>query len=50
MPMNPVMIIETQRPLQIHCPFNGAEEVYCEYDDTAGKHHWVGTMTGHYVY
>lgn len=28
MPVNPVTIIETQRPLQIHCPFNGAEYTF----------------------
>ena len=31
------------------CPYNGAEEVYCEYYDTAGNYHWIGTMTGEHI-
>ena len=34
---------------QQQCPFNGAEEVYREYYDTAGNYHWFGTVTGHHT-
>lgn len=28
------------------CPYDGAEEVYDEYYDTAGNYHWIGTKSG----
>ena len=34
---------------QIHCPFNGAEEVFNQYYDTAGNYHWTGVMTGEHI-
>lgn len=35
---------------QRYGPGNGAEEVYCEYYDTAGNYHWFGTMNGHHIW
>ena len=34
---------------QLQCPFYGAEEVYCQYYDTAGNYHWTGTITGEHI-
>ena len=31
------------------CPFNGAEEVFNEYYDTAGNYHWTGVITGEHI-
>lgn len=30
-------------------PFNGAEEVFAQYEDTAGNFHWHGTETGEHI-
>ena len=33
----------------VRIPFNGYEEVYREYYDTANNYHWIGTHTGEHI-